>query len=187
MNWEAIGALGEWVAAVAVVISIAYLAIQVRSNTKAVRGTANFDAAHSWAQSSEMFAQVVLTDEAYQRGEESRLVGITAKAYDPDADPSELTASDHLALGFIFRGLFQKLEGQYYLYKQGFLETDLWEVRRDWARGLLDLPIAKAWWEVERTQSLYTAEFMASLEAGSPASLTAPAKNLSRDEDQTAT
>ena len=37
MNWEAIGAVGEVVGAVAVIASIVYLARQIRQNTQAVR------------------------------------------------------------------------------------------------------------------------------------------------------
>jgi hypothetical protein len=37
MNWEAIGAIGELMGAVAVVLTLGYLAIQIRQNTEQVR------------------------------------------------------------------------------------------------------------------------------------------------------
>jgi len=40
MNWDAIGAIGELVGSAAVVITIAYLAIQTKSNTKATQSAA---------------------------------------------------------------------------------------------------------------------------------------------------
>ena len=40
MNWEAIGAIGEIIGAIAVIVTIAYLAIQIRQNTLALRSTA---------------------------------------------------------------------------------------------------------------------------------------------------
>ena len=40
MNWEAVGAAGEIIGAVAVIISIIYLALQVRQNTAALRSSA---------------------------------------------------------------------------------------------------------------------------------------------------
>ena len=49
MNWEAIGVIAEVVGAVAVIVSLVYLAIQVSSNTRALRATASFDTTHSWA------------------------------------------------------------------------------------------------------------------------------------------
>lgn len=39
MNWEAIGAVAELIAAVGVVVSLLYLAIQIRQNTASVRAS----------------------------------------------------------------------------------------------------------------------------------------------------
>ena len=49
MNWDAIGAVGEILGAIAVVVSIGYLSIQIRSNTRAMKASGGFDATHSWA------------------------------------------------------------------------------------------------------------------------------------------
>jgi len=38
MNWEAMGALSQLVAAIGLIPSVVYLAIQVRAQNKAVRG-----------------------------------------------------------------------------------------------------------------------------------------------------
>ena len=40
MNWDAIGAIGEIIGAFAVFITLAYLALQIRQNTKAVHSSA---------------------------------------------------------------------------------------------------------------------------------------------------
>jgi len=40
LNWEAISAVSDLLAALAVIVSIAYLAIQIRQNTNALRSTA---------------------------------------------------------------------------------------------------------------------------------------------------
>lgn len=41
MNWDAIGAVGEVIGAIAVVITLAYLAIQIRQNTGATRAASH--------------------------------------------------------------------------------------------------------------------------------------------------
>jgi hypothetical protein len=46
MNWEAIGALGEIVGAMAVFLTLIYLAAQIRQNTRAVRASAVDAAVH---------------------------------------------------------------------------------------------------------------------------------------------
>ena len=38
MNWDALGAIGEIVGALGVIATLAYLAVQVRQNTGAIRG-----------------------------------------------------------------------------------------------------------------------------------------------------
>ena len=51
MNWDAIGAIGEVVGALAVVLTLAYLTVQLRQNTAAVRRAANrgvVEDANSW-------------------------------------------------------------------------------------------------------------------------------------------
>ena len=48
MNWEAAGAIGEIVGAVAVVVSISYLAIQIRSQTREARLTATRELARDY-------------------------------------------------------------------------------------------------------------------------------------------
>ena len=51
MNWEAIGAIGEVLAAIAVVISLAYVASQVKSGTQALKTTtrgASFHSLQDW-------------------------------------------------------------------------------------------------------------------------------------------
>jgi hypothetical protein len=51
MNWEAIGAIGEVVGAVVVIITLVYLTIQLRQNTKAIEHSSYrgvFDDAYQW-------------------------------------------------------------------------------------------------------------------------------------------
>lgn len=43
VNWEAFGAIGELVGAIAVIVTIAYLAVQMRQNTLALRSSATND------------------------------------------------------------------------------------------------------------------------------------------------
>ena len=52
MNWDAIGAVGELVGAIAVVITLVYLAIQIRQNTKTVRASTYQSVAEALADGS---------------------------------------------------------------------------------------------------------------------------------------
>ena len=157
MNWEAVGAVGEIVGAAAVVLSIVYLAIQIRANTRATRAAASFDATHSWAE----FNQTVLElpDE---------VLSLTLKSYDPNTRVTDLTDVEYMRMVALHRTIFQKLEGQYYLYRYGFLEPGLWRNRLRVARGILELPLYRDWWEHELKTSTYSDEFVTAVEAATP-------------------
>jgi hypothetical protein len=57
MNWEAIGSIGELIGAAGVVVSLAYLAVQIRQNTVALRITSYQDVAQQlWQPLAQMVA-----------------------------------------------------------------------------------------------------------------------------------
>jgi hypothetical protein len=49
MNWDAIGATGEWAGAIAVVATLAYLAFQIRQNTNSVRSQSRQTLIDGWS------------------------------------------------------------------------------------------------------------------------------------------
>lgn len=148
MNWDAIGAIGETISAIAVVVSILYLAIQIRSNTRATKASASFDATHSWATSNEQVPQF-----------SDKLLEAFKRTYEPTCNPKEFTDIENIRIGAHNRALFQKLEGQYYLFKFGYLAFGVWEKRSAWANGLIQLPYYSNWWENELRESIFSDEF----------------------------
>jgi len=70
MNWEAIGAVGETVGALAVLVTLVYLAMQIRQNTRAVQAAA-VDSANSQVSKTRevIFADADVTN-MYRRGSE---------------------------------------------------------------------------------------------------------------------
>lgn len=157
MNWDAIGAVGEIIGAVAVVISIAYLAAQIRANTRATRASASFDATHSWALTNELVHQ--MSDE---------LVAAFQRSYDPEASPDAFSEVERIRMSIHIRALFQKLEGQYYLYTLGFLEPDVWRKRSAWASGFIRLPMWQDWWQTEIEEHIYADAFVEAIESTQP-------------------
>ena len=51
------------------------------------------------------------------------------------------------------------MEGQYYLFKFGYLAFGVWEKRSAWANGLIQLPYYSNWWENELRESIFSDEF----------------------------
>ena len=153
MDWDAIGAMGEVVAAIAVVVSIGYLAIQIRANTSAMKASASFDATHSWAEHNSAVLGP-LSDELWLSA---------VRANDPGEPAENFTDLEKLKFAVLNRALFQKLEGQYFLYKHGYLEPGLWQARRRWAQSHLKLPLNREWWNLELGQSIFSEEFIDAL------------------------
>ncbi len=159
MNWDAIGSIGEIIGAIAVVVSIVYLSTQVRSNTRATRATAGFEAAHSWAGTNEA---VLTLDQDFK----SRLI----ESCSPDSTWNDFTPEERRDISVFHRALFQKLEGQYFLLKYGVLDEGIWVKRSRWAANLISLPFYKEWWQQEKNQLIYSDEFCQEIETieGSP-------------------
>lgn len=71
MNWDAIGAIGEILAAVAVIATLIYLAIQIRQNSQAVQISALRDTTQQWNQWSEVLATSPQLADIVVRGNKS--------------------------------------------------------------------------------------------------------------------
>lgn len=176
MDWSAAASIAEIIGAIAVVISLVYLATEVRSNTRALKARAGFDASLHMSELNEVLFQSMLGDAVYIQGGELRLSKVLARTYNPAASPEDLTPSDHLVLAFTHRAVFQKIEAEFYLYQHGFLEAAQWEARRSWACGLIELPIPKEWWESEVEQGIFRPEFVAAITAANKARVRVPGR-----------
>ena len=154
MNVQDWGAIGEVVSAVAVVVSIVYLSIQIRSNTRATKASASFDATHSWATLNEQSTN-------WPEG----LLEALLRSMKESATWEDFDEITRMKLSLAHRALFQKLEGQYYLYVYGNLEKDIWKKRSSWAAGLIALPFYSAWWQEECELSIYSNAFVEAINA----------------------
>ena len=115
MNWDAIGAISEAVGAAAVIITLAYLAVQIRQNTQMNasslrQGFYDYTARQMLhgtdsAEFSELLAKAGMTDEALSPGE-------------------------RLQISRMFHAVFVGYQGAYFQHKQGALGEDDWRTCR---------------------------------------------------------
>ena len=151
MNWEAAGAIGEIVGAAGVIVTLVYLAVQIRQNTRSLRATAVWDSQMSFVAINETLADGGKTSQVMYRA-----------LPDPDSlDDFE----KHLAHRYL-RGFFQRMEAQFALYSSGVLPPELWELRCGYARGLLNKPLVKAAWEPDKGNMMFTRGFIEAMESG---------------------
>ena len=154
MTIAELGSIGEFISSVAVVVSIIYLSIQIRSNTRTTRASATFDGLHSWAQFNEQAS--------FQSEDWHELV---LRAMGQDATEEEFTDAQWMRVSLGMRAVMQKLEGQYYLHKYGLMEPAIWESRSKVARGMIDSPLMRQWWEHEQPSATFSPEFVEAVEA----------------------
>lgn len=132
MNWDAIGAVGEIIGAMAVVISVAYLAIQIRKQTDEAKMAATRGLAaeyHNWLKS--------LTDD-------EKLTELYLKAI---RDYMSLEDNDRMQISIFFIRGFRVLEQQYIHTSRGKLDDSYFESANIAYKQFLTFPGVKQWWE----------------------------------------
>jgi hypothetical protein len=131
MNWDAIGAVGEIVGALGVILSLIYLASQIRMQNRESRLAAATEWTNQWNEFSVSFAEHPILSEIWIKG----LKNLSS------LNPSELVQFSAQCGRF-----FRVAEGLHDQFTQGRLEVKTW---RGLARTLEDmarLPGIKAWW-----------------------------------------
>jgi hypothetical protein len=150
MNWDAISAIVEVCGALAVLITLVYLAVQTRDNVKVMRSRAIWDAQVSFVEVNEMLGDG----------------GVVAEVmYKAMSDPDGLTEKELYQVHRFLRGWFQRMEAQFALYKAGVLDTEIWELRCGYAQGMLEKARFKEFWEIDKNNSMFTVDFIKSIDS----------------------
>lgn len=129
MNWEAIGAIGEVVGALAVIATLLYLAIQIRQNTKAIRST-------------------TLTAITEHKHFELRWSSDIATAWRKSlTDPGSLTPDESWQVAEWMASSFVARQNEFFQHKQGLIDDDTWEASEKIIRLALSGDWARNWWD----------------------------------------
>ena len=140
MNWEAIGAIGEILGAAAVVASLIYLGIQTRSNARSLKANAIWN------------AETVFGDLNFSTARDPAFAELTNRAFAPGADREDFSPIEISQLQLALRGAMQYNQAQWALWQEGMLPDELWERRKTFARGFINIPVLRELWEVELVQ-----------------------------------
>lgn len=111
MNWSAVGAVAELLGAFAVVVSLIYLAAQMKASTRQARLEAARDLAVRISEISIAIGASRETGELFLRG---------------GGDYGSLDAVDQLRYRALLNALFRGLEQQFHLRGQGALSDEEW-------------------------------------------------------------
>lgn len=139
-NWTA---AAEIVAAAAVIISLWYLAIQVRQGAELTRVSLEVELSTNWALMHDNMIQNPDLSEAYDLAPENwdQLTDAQVRSY----------------LWFMAKS-FHLLEGMYYQMKRGLLKRTVWDKYESFMVGALRIEGVRAWWTSEG--SLISQEFV---------------------------
>ncbi len=148
MNWDAMGAIGETISALAVIVSLVYLAIQLRSNSQTLKANAAWDAEVSWGAINTAF------------GEKPELALLIHRAAAPGAKLEDFSEEEKAQIYFLVRGALQYAQAQWWLWKEGNLPDEIWNMRRKWARNYVNAPFFRAVWDDDIRQYILTEGFV---------------------------
>ena len=143
MEWDAVGAIGEMVGALAVVVSLGYVGVQIRQNTQATRDLAAQNLTAADAEVNYMLAG---------DAELARIV------QDGVFDHQALNEYDQFRFNALFFALYSQYDFAYRRFKAGKLDPVSWQKMEYEIPLYLHLAGACRWWEQDKPR--FTNEFV---------------------------
>ena len=139
---DALGNIGDFIGGIAVVITLLYLAYQLRQNTKSTQ-SASYQAIVS--SMSELSRELAFDD--------GRSDLLTKGLQCPDG----LSASERVRFSLLMTSYFRGLENIHFQYESKAIPDDVWQ---GWAYRIassMQTPGCREWWQ--REQQLYSGRF----------------------------
>ena len=133
MNWEAIGAVGEVLGAIGVIVTLGYLAVQIRQNTQMMKSTVR--------------QQVTTTA---QNGIFKMMDNAEALAKLQAREA--LTPGEEVRMRLLLRAGFRGFEDFAYQHRHGLLDESEWNARLVGMRITMDMPGAREVWLATRDE-----------------------------------
>ena len=158
MTLADLASLGSFVSGIAVLVSLVYLASQVRQGTKAARSQMHQSIVSGWLGVADLISGHA---DVFTRG--------------LAADESRFTAmsdTDKLSFVTLAMAMFRHYENIYLQVQEGYVRQDDWAA---WTRHLLmyfAMPGIKTMWKMRR--SSFSPSFVAFVESAPPSPLSAP-------------
>ena len=131
INWEALGAIANVLAAVGVIATLIYLSVQIRQNTKAVRSSS----IQNLVQNFSTTAQAAVENE--------EIIPLLLKG---NAGLDGLTEVERARLHFWFIVTFRRFEGVYFQRDLGIVDADVIDGFERSHLAVLASKGAQEWW-----------------------------------------
>ena len=132
MNWEAIGAIGELIGAMAVVVTLLYLVKQVKQNTESTMAVG----LQTWQSDSSAHWLAIAGD---------RELGGYGAAMQYDS--RNLSEDSWISVGCWLLNNFRQYQTTFFMHKRGVVDDDLFAVEMRMAARNLQIPGIRQWWD----------------------------------------
>jgi len=151
MSWEAIGAVAEILGALAVFLSLIYLALQTRNNTRALRSAA-------FHQVRDSFADVSLT-----LAQDPVLASLVSRAM---GGKNDLNEDEIYQFNFFLTSFLRRGESAYFQSMDGALQMESWLGIKETVTLALCTHYGRQWWDnnIENSSARFTEEYTEVLE-----------------------
>ena len=155
MNWEAIAAVGELIGATAVVVSLIYLAVQIRQNTQQVQEQTR---SHHLASLSAVGQGFLEFRASISRNQQTASVWVRG-----NEDLSSLASEERQQFDYLAVEFFWSLAMMWLYVQQGVFESDLFDHSRK------NIPVyagpgLREWWQTSPHKREYPAGFLPEVE-----------------------
>ena len=132
MEWEGVSAIAEWMGVIFIVISMVYVAREIKQNTDTVRAATELETGKMW---SELHARVAHS---------SDMAEIWDKGH---TDPEGLAPNEKRRFIWFVAEYFYLVENMFQQWQIGYLSDDSWQQQSQVVAGTLLNPLLARWWE----------------------------------------
>ncbi len=140
MTLQDLGAIGEFIGGIAVVITLVYLAVSIRQNTKSVRASTYQAILDSSRSDTELLLVHPHLERVYRVGRRN---------------PEKLNDDERPLFRMLVAQLLLSSESLFLQHQQGAIDSDYWQRRQQTLRGLLSQPGVRQWWAARGTPREY--------------------------------
>jgi len=151
MSWQDLGSIGELVSAIAVVVSLVYLAFQIRQNTRQINE--NTKAAQATAFDSSIAHTFMARQSVLEDADVARIYVAGSK------DPDSLNEEDRVRYRLIVHNILWSLWNMQSQSRVGELASETWDTQLATLERMMSTPGFRWFW------SNYSQEFGASFRA----------------------
>ncbi len=149
---DALGNIGDFIGGIAVLITLVYLALQIRQNTRSTR-------TQSW-----QAAVASVSDWSREVGRDPESMRILQSG---SADFDSLSDLEQAQFNLLMTSLLRNCENIHYQYINGAIEESTWSGWAERTISVLDPPGARAWWRT--TSAAFSPDFQEFVRQAKPA------------------